>query len=299
MKTLKKYSFFILLTIFTTLLIVSCNNNSSTNSEDNQSDSLATDSDSVSEQMPEVVYQVPAPDELFGLIKNSGCKYRDDILSPEKSNFEAKASQELNLGVYAADLAYLAAFDKFQQSLKYFSKVKSMSDQLGLSTAIGSEMYDRLEKNMSNSDSLLDITNNSYYNVIQKLEESGNGKTLSMIITGGWIESMYIAVNLVDKFNESDKNIQRIASQKIIFNNLMQNLEKYNKEEEISTQINNFSTLKTILENIKKETIENDTKVNSTKVIVGQKSKYTITKETFESFKSEITKLRNQIIKMS
>lgn len=292
--------YLVLLMITASLLIVSCNNNSNSIVE-NQTDSIETDTVLTQDQMPDVVYQVPSPDELFGLIKNSGCKFRDGILSSEKTNYESKTAQEINLGIYAADLAYLAAFEKFQPSLKYFSKVKSMSDQIGLSTAIGTDMYNRLEKNMSNTDSLVDITNNSYYNVIQKLEETGNGKTLSLILVGGWVESMYIAVNIVGEYSETDENIQRIASQKITFNNLILNLGKYKAQPDVSEQITKLTQIKSIYEQIKKEKVEqnSNTKTKTSKIVIGQKSKYIFTKELFESFKKEITALRNQIIKMS
>ena len=298
MKTIKHISFIIM--VFTSAFFTACNSDSSSTTE-NMADSLETDSVSIDEQMPDLVFQVPAPDELFALIKNSGCKFKDNLMNSEKSVYESKTAQELNLGIYAADLAYLAAFEKFQPSLKYFGKVKSMSDQMGLSTAIGNETYSRLENNIANADSLLDITNNSYYSVVQKLEESGNGKTLALIMSGGWIESMYIATNLVGAYSEKDPNIQRIASQKITFNNLILNLEKYKDQPEVGEQLAKFVNLKAIYDKVIKETLEQNTvsKIDTSSVVIGQKSKYIFTKEMFESFSKEINNLRNLIIKMS
>lgn len=298
MKTIKHISFFMM--VFTSVFFTACNSESSSTVE-NMADSLETDSVSLDEQMPDIVFQVPSPDELFGLIKNSGCKFRDDIMNSEKSVYESKTAQELNLGIYAADLAYLAAFEKFQPSLKYFGKVKSMSDQMGLSTAIGNDTYSRLEKNIASADSLLEITNNSYYSVVQKLEENGNGKTLALIMSGGWIESMYIATNLVGKYNEKDQNIQRIASQKVTFNNLIQNLEKYKDQPEVSDQLTKFDNVKAIYDKVIKEAVEQNTisKIDTSSVVIGQKSKYIFTKEMYDSFSKEIANLRSLIIKMS
>ena len=298
MKSIKHISFFMM--IFTALFFTACNSDSSSTTE-NVTDSLETDTASTEVQMPDVVFQVPSPDELFALIKNSGCKFRDNLMNSEKSVYESKTAQELNLGIYAADLAYLAAFEQFQPSLKYFGKVKSMSDQIGLSTAIGSDTYSRLEKNISNSDSLLDITNNSYYSVVQKLEESGNGNTLALIMSGGWVESMYIATNLVGKYSDKDPNIQRIASQQATFNNLIQNLEKHKDQPEIAEQLTKFEKIKSIYDQVKKEVVDQNTaiKADTTSIVIGQKSKYIFTKEMFESFSKEINNLRSLIIKMS
>lgn len=297
MKTIKCFSFLVM--VFTALFFTACNSDQS-NQLDNSTDSVEVDSTNSVGEMQEVVYQIPSPDELFALIKNSGCKFRDDLLNSEKNVYESKTAQVLNLGIYGADLAYLAAFEKFQPSLKYFAKVKSMSDQIGLSTAIGNDMYNRLEKNISNSDSLLEITNNSYYSVCQKLEENGNGETLALLMTAGWIESIYITVNIFDKYSESNPTLQRIASQKVTFNNLIKNLEKYKDNEDIAKQIANLENLKNIFDKVQKETLPaTNTKADTTKVVIGQKSKYIFSKELFESFKKEIVNLRTQIIKMS
>ena len=247
MKTIKRILFFVM--VFTAFFFTGCNSKSNSSVE-NSSDTFETDS--VDEQMPDVVYQVPAPDELFALIKNSGCKFRDDLLNSEKASYESKMAQEINLGIYVADLAYLAAFEKFQPSLKYFSKVKSMSDQIGLSTAISKDTYSRLEKNLSNADSLVNITNNSYYSVIHKLEETGNGVTLALIMSGGWVESMYIAVNIVGKYSDKDVNIQQIASQKVTFNNLIRNLKKYKYQPDVADLLSKLEKIKAIYQQIKK-----------------------------------------------
>ena len=283
----------------TALFFTACNSDST--NQENQTDSTELDTSNSDVQMQEVVYQIPSPDELFALIKNSGCKFRDDLLNSDKTVYESKSAQELNIGIYAADLAYLAAFEKFQPSLKYFAKVKSMSDQIGISTAIGTDMYSRLEKNITNSDSLLSITNNSYYSVVQKLEESGNGETLALLMESGWIESIYITVNIFDKYSESNPTIQRLASQKVTFGNLIKNLEKYKDNPDIATQISNLEPLKQIFDKIQKEPVADNTKQSSdtSKVVIGQKSKYIFPKDLFESFKKEITNLRSQIVKMS
>ena len=296
MKSIKRLSFFVM--IATAFYFTACNSDQN-NQTENTTDSTEVDTTASDEMMNEVVYQIPSPDELFALIKNSGCKFRDDLLNSDKTVYESKAAQELNLGIYAGDLAYLAAFEKFQPSLKYFAKVKSMSDQIGLSTAIGSDMYNRLEKNITNSDSLLDITNNSYYNVVQKLEETGNGKTLALLMTGGWIESIYISVNIIDKFDANNPTIQRIASQKVTFSNLIKNLESYKDQPDIADQISKLDKIKSLFDQVQKEVVETPASTDTSKVVIGQKSKYIFTKDLFENFKKEIIDLRTQIIKMS
>jgi len=293
MKTIKYISLFVM--IFTAFFITACNSGSNSSIEDSE-DMLETDS--VDEQTP---VEIVEPNNFFILIKKSGCKFSDGLTNSEKATYETQTAREINLGVYFSDVAYFATFEKSQPSLKYFSKVKNMSDQMGLSTAISKDTYNDLEKNISNADSLLIITDNSYKSVIQKLIETGNGKSLAFIMLGGWVESMYVAVNIVGKYSDNDANINEIASQKVTFDNLFRNLKKYKEDSDVNEQLVNIKKIKTIYKQLKKETVEQNSPANkdTSKAITEQKTKYIFTKELYESFCKEINDLRTIIIKMS
>jgi len=293
MKTIKQSLFFVM--VFTALFFMGCDSGSNSSVE-NLEDIF--EEDSVNEQ---ISGEVPSPNEFFELMKNSGCKFRDDLINSEKTSYETQIAKEINLGIYFSDLAYLATFEKSQPVLKYFGKVKNMSDQMGLSTAISKDTYSYLEKNIPNTDTLLIITNKSYKSVIQKLQETGNGKTLTLIMLGGWIESMYIAINITGNYSDNDVNINEIANQKVTFDNLFQNFKKYKDDTEIADQVSNIIKIRAIYKQLKKETVaQNSTvKADTSKVSTEQKSKYFFTKELFESFCKEINNVRALLIKMS
>jgi len=179
------------------LLLSSCEN-SNTNQTIDNTDTIVDTTENIKS---EVIFQVPSPDEFISLLKNSKANFKANITAPEKTNFVEPAKQKLNLGVYAADMAYLATFNKFQETVRYFSKVKSMSDQLGITNAIEKSTFDRLENNITNVDSISAITNNSFYNVIDHLQQNDEELTLAYISTGGWIVSMYIAFQFIIKFH--------------------------------------------------------------------------------------------------
>ena len=48
------------------------------------------------------------------------------------------------------------------ESLKYFKLIKTMGDEIGVSSAIKPELLKRIEKNIGNSDSLAFITDDVY-----------------------------------------------------------------------------------------------------------------------------------------
>jgi DNA-directed RNA polymerase subunit F len=278
------------------LLLSSCEN-SNTNQTIDNTDTIVDTTENIKS---EVIFQVPSPDEFISLLKNSKANFKANITAPEKTNFVEPAKQKLNLGVYAADMAYLATFNKFQETVRYFSKVKSMSDQLGITNAIEKSTFDRLENNITNVDSISAITNNSFYNVIDHLQQNDDGLTLAYISTGGWIESMYIAFQLINKFDEKNPIVQRIASQKVVLENLLGMLETLKDKSETEAIRNNLTSIQAIMNQITSKIDETAPQAQDTsKVIIGVKTIYSIDNETFTKLKQTIEKIRNEIIKQA
>jgi hypothetical protein len=65
-----------------------------------------------------------------------------------------------------------------------------------VSSAIKPETLKRLEGNVGNPDSLSVITDDVYFTSFEALENGKQGTTLSLVVAGGWIESLYIATSL-------------------------------------------------------------------------------------------------------
>jgi hypothetical protein len=275
------------------LFTISCNNSS--NSTINNNDSIV---DSSKFSKSEIIFQVPSPDEFISLLKSTKATYKASVTSPENQSYIELYKQKLNLGVYAADMSYLATFNKFQETIRYFSKVKNMSDQLGITSSIDKKTFDRLQSNITNVDSISSITNNSFYNVVDKLQHNDDGYTLALITTGGWVESMYIACQLVDNYDEKNLIIQRIASQKVVLNNIIEMLKTMQSQPQISNFLDKFTNLKSVMDKITaKADNTNSTKQDSTKIVIGTKTFYLFDKNTFNQFKQDIEKFRNEIIK--
>lgn len=274
------------------LLFFSCNNQSNTPKIE-LSDTLDDQTEQISE---EHFYQVPSPDEFISLLKQSKATYKANIVAP-LTDYVLPEKQKMNLGVYAADMAYLATFGKFQETVKYFGKIKSLSDQLGLTNAIEKTAIERIEKNLTNIDSLTSITSNSFYNIMEQLKQNSDETTVGLIYIGGWIESMYIAFQLLNKFEQNHSITQRIASQKLSLNNLIMMLETIkNKDTSLHAWIDPLKNLLGILKSIEVKA-EEINHTDTSKVVVGTRNTYLINKATFDKLKTNVENLRTEIIK--
>lgn len=265
--------------------------------------------DVIVEQVEDVVkeknasfYQIPAPDEMFSFIKNSGLTYNKNlILSTQKSStYSTPLEQTLIFGIYSADLAYTASYEEFNESIKYFSAIQKLAESIGISGAFNEELMNSIKNNLNNPKELLTNSNDSYFSVIEYLEENEQGDKLGVIASAGWIETVYIVANSID-FSKNNSAIQRLADQKLTLENLMLYLEKYKDIEnvkEIMVWLKDLEQTFAILpENNTTSSGISLKKNESGKMILGGGTSVGITKDQFAAVKSKINEIRAKIVK--
>lgn len=289
-----KYIFFLTAIV---LLMWSCGNGTDSN-QDDTTDTTVTEGDT-NEIMNEVVYQVPSPDEYFSLLDSKVLKFKAGITHDDKKQYESRAGKELNMGVYISDLAYLNNFGEMKTAVLYFARVREMADQLGLSSAIPEQTMKKIDDNSSNPDSIRKISDESFFNVIQSLEESGNGKSLAFIMTAGWIETLYISLQLSDvkKFDYKNTLIQRICSQKVTYGNIIKNLERFQDNPDVKSILGQTLKLGTFFDALVKEEIE--VKQDTTKTVIGKPVIWKTDNNQFKKFVEQVNVIRKSIVEQS
>ena len=106
----------------------------------------------------------------------------------------------MNLGVYATDVGYLSSYEKAQEALNYFSKMKGLADQVGVTTSVDTEVISRFEENLTSKDSLADIIDETLSNTDEHLKNSGRNRTAALVLAGSFTEGLYIASSLVKNY---------------------------------------------------------------------------------------------------
>ena len=247
----------------------------------------------------ETFFQVPSPGEMLSFIKSVGKRDKSKISilnSTENINkYTDEKSKALNFGIYSTDLSYCSIFNLGSESIKYFKVVKQLGDQLGLSATIKPEVLARIEKNIDNTDSLVVITDDLYYSSFETLEEGKQGNILALVVAGGWLESVYIAINMVDKFQKDNPVIQRIADQKYTLENLIEFLKKHEENSPDVKQVK--ADLEALMKsfNLLKEEKISDTslKQEGVKKFIGGGISLVIDEKVFNEIKTKVLKLRN------
>lgn len=298
MKNLKK-RFIWIPAIITITFFISCNNHPHEEEITVKQDSIPNEEEPSGSNY-ETFFQVPSPGEMLTFIKSVGKKDLSKLStlnSPENiTKYTDTKSKALNFGIYSTDLSYCSIFNMGAESIKYFKSVKQLGDQLGLSSIIKPEILSKLEKNIDNIDSLSQITDDLYYSTFETLDESKQGETLALIVAGGWLESVYIAVQMTDKFSPENRIIQRIADQKYTLENLIEFLKKHETHSEDVKQVKqDLENLMNSFQLLKEEKVtDNGIKQKDNKKLLTGGVNLVITEKTFNDIKSKIISLRNQ-----
>jgi hypothetical protein len=246
--------------------------------------------------------QVPSPGEMFAFMKQAGTGSASaDLLSnPEnEKKYETKKAQALNMGIYSADLLYCCTFSKdlSNKVAQYFGTTMRMSERLQVTTNLNEKDKERISKNVGNADSLVAISNDLYLSSFENLDANGRGADLSMMLAGGWIESLYLMSSSVKDFEKDKAAAERIADQKPSLDNLIEYMSKHNDNADVKVLSAQLGELKTLFDGITAAKQDGGMKTNDKgKRVLGGGNKTSITKEQFDAIKAKVTEIRNSYI---
>lgn len=157
------------------------------------------------EEIDKVVHDMPPPSEVPYMLMATGADFNGDIINsvdnaPKYYNSADKAA--MNLGAYASDIGYLSSYDQVQDALKYMEASQKLADQIGISSAFELEMMERFEKNLGNKDSLANLINYAMEVAEKKLEETDRLQMVALVLSGSYIEGLYLSVMVLDTYPE-------------------------------------------------------------------------------------------------
>lgn len=182
-----------------------------------------------------VFYTVPSPLEMASIFENAGSSYNSTISNPVEnvSNYSTNGQKAINLGVYGADLSYANIFKQSQELMLYMNCAKKLADDLGITSAFDEATLSRIEENMNVRDSLMNIINDCYWVADAYLKENDQQNLSALIISGGWIEGLYLGSKTINRENPDQKLLKRIADQKHSLANLTGLLDTYTGDNRI------------------------------------------------------------------
>ena len=250
------------------------------------------------EQIEEVFYRFPAPEEMLNYFNEDDFSFTPHILQPtEKAKqFIDSRSQAYNLGVYMSDLAYLTLFNQSQETHEYMMAIYDMTEKLRVSSAFDFSLIKRMEENIGNMDSLKSISYLAMNRLNTYLEQNHKETTFLLISIGGYIETMYLSFILVGDYTEDNPFIQRISDQKYVLSNLINFGLRYSDEAQVNEAIELLLPIRSKFnEIVVQKTPTKVEKDSSGTLRISGGSKYEITEEQYSELRQLVFNVRQNI----
>jgi hypothetical protein len=200
--------------------------------------------DTAGEGLP-IFYNMYLSVELSTLFERAGAVFTPELMNSvnKTSEYITSSQQAVNLGVYAVDLSYARVFDQVEIAGKYFNAMKELSEELGIPADYFESTVKRFERNFTNKDSLIYLANEVYITTEDYLKENERYTTAALIILGGWVEAIQIAINVAIE-SEDANIIERLIEQKYSLNNLLIMLSEHKDNEVVAAYINKLEQIK-------------------------------------------------------
>jgi hypothetical protein len=221
-------------------------------------------------------YPLPTSYEITNLIYEAGAGY---ILSlsndaQKASDYITQSDKALNLGIYGADLCYASTYMMKQRVLNYLEATKILIDELGINTKFNLNYAERVENNLDDRDSIIQIVEASFFDTWDHMVSNEQDILARLMVSGSWIEGMYITTNIAKSSRDNTTFLEILATQSGSLNKLVSLLEPVQDTSDISMIYQNLVEIQGIYEGI------------------GE----TMTTDQLDMITSKITELRNSLV---
>jgi len=283
--------------IITLPFLFSCENQEAGNKEEI---SLVEEGETVtrSEQIEEIVYNIPSPTETVSILKRAGAKYVFDYPNNPQNveNYQSLSKTGLNMGVYGADLTYATVFNKTTETTFYLTCVTKLGRKLGVEQVFNEDVNERIQDNVENRDSMQVIVNETFWELEAYLKEQNRENISALVVAGGWIESLYLAVQFVKTNPNNTEMKERLAEQKYSLDNLIGLVSSYKNKSGVNDVVGYLDDLKEIFDQIMEIKTASDQTSDGEVALIGNVIKLSLTDDVLNELIEKVEEIRTEIV---
>ena len=228
------YRFTIISTLVCSLLMsVSCSEKKSS-ADSGLDNTLTTDEPKLAdgliriglpEKLDYLINNLVLSDNMILTLSTNNNIFNYDLLNKYENVglYTTSRSKAINLGIYGADLNYLIHYGKSENSILYHMASRQLAGQIGVAMAFDQETMDEYQSNLENKDALINIIFLAYENVKKMLKSEDQFLLSTLVITGSWIENMYLTTKLLPYFESSEvktKLVDKLLQQREYLTNM-------------------------------------------------------------------------------
>ena len=204
------------------------------------------------EAMNEIVQNIASPIEVAALMSELQIPFSTAyLIDAEKVSTQATTFEmAYSLGALGADLGYLNMYEKTGSAVNYLATINRLADALQVGQFFDFVRIKRLATSRGDLDSLIFLSINSFNEMDEHLRNTGRSNLSALMVTGIWIEGMYLATQ-VDLKQESERINKMIGEQKLILNDLLLVLKLYKEDPWFAAILKDYEELRNIYNDVK------------------------------------------------
>lgn len=245
-------------------------------------------------------FTLPAPGEMLQFFTTENVlAYKENIINDTKnsSKYVNEISMALNLGVFTTDFAYATFYEKKKISNNILRVSQKLAENLNINMFINKDFIDEVEQFISNIEVDQNFPNEVFYEMVNNLESAGREELLSFIMTGSFIETLYVMVNIIDGSEHSEDLIRFLGDQKYVLDNLIEYVKSNAHGDNYTTISNYLNEIQLVFDST--DIIKNEievSKIDSGKIYISGGNTYVLTDGVFDSLRIKITEIRESIV---
>lgn len=243
-----------------------------------------------------VLHQMPTPNELFVQVRGLSGQGDRRYLNPasQADRYVSLRSRALNFGVYSTDLVYASTFELNVEVARYYLATKKLAEALGLTSVFTDAEFIRLEANLTKGDSLEIISNEVYMRAYEKLEEADMGPVLTLVLIGGWVESMHLMMMHGEGDTTAETRL-RVAEQRSTLEHLIALSEEKMSDADVAELRIRLTRILDLYDTMNVHRKPHASKSTSGRMVLGEDIVMEITEEKYQTIKEAVASLRAEL----
>jgi hypothetical protein len=280
------------------LILGACQNQSEPAEEHFKYEELQTEN----REVREVIYSMYLPTDLTSIFNNTGTNYDQAIPAPIEDITMYSNPQQIAvmLGIYGVDLTYMKLLGQSITAAQYYKVIETLSEKIGLPEAIFEKSSQQLERYFNNEDSLNAMINDIYQETDHHFKKNGQDNLAALSLAGGWVEAMYIGVEILESESGNHAMAENLLQQKYSLNSIYTILSNHQESLKVKECLLMLKKLRKIYEKVEimyqKEGFRVDT---SSKKIQTYNSRIRYNEQTINDLVKTIPRIRETLVALN
>jgi hypothetical protein len=250
-------------------------------------------------QVKNIYYTIPSPAEMMEVMQEEEMNFHGKLLNPVASieYYGQVKSGSMNLGVYLTDLAYCSVFGRHEAAVDYLKAVEKLAGRLRIQGALSESMIKRAMDHIGDPDSLFEISNEAFVNMVMLCEETGRSNTLVMITCGAMVESLYLATSHVEYADDAEHLFRHLADQKYMLDNFWAFANSLSGDPYMAGVINDLKPLEELYGKLGNSPGQTTMKrKDDGTLVIGGSAQPALSVEEFDNLKETVNNIRTGIV---